>query len=134
MWKPSTLVESPGVAPDFLPGFPPARPPYWRYPPFPTFHRPRFPSPAPPPRSPRPSTIIRCVHDTVSLNGLRDKLFELKCPDLASYFRQQYGPESSPAFKLAQRNFIESMAGYAVVCYLLQVEPKALIEDLGLTV
>ncbi len=34
---------------------------------------------------------------------------------------QHYGPESSPAYKAAQRNFIESMAGYAVVCYLLQV-------------
>ena len=65
------------------------------------------------------------VEDAVSLSHLRDKWAELKWPpaeqNLHAYFVKAYGPEHLAPFKAAQRNFIESMAGYAVVCYLLKV-------------
>ena len=65
------------------------------------------------------------MEDAVSLSHLRNKWAELKWPpaeqNLHAYFVKAYGPEHLAPFKAAQRNFIESMAGYAVVCYLLKV-------------
>ena len=43
---------------------------------------------------------------------------------LYTHFVRCYGPEHTREYKAAQRNFIESMAGYAVVCYLLQVKDR----------
>jgi len=72
--------------------------------------------------------LIEVVQDAVSLHHLREKWAELKWPpgeqNLHSYFVKAYGPEHSASFKAAQRNFIESMAAYAVVCYLLRVKDR----------
>lgn len=72
--------------------------------------------------------LIEVVHDAVSLHHLREKWAELKWApaeqNLHAYFVKAYGPEHMAAYKAAQRNFIESMAGYAVVCYLLKVKDR----------
>jgi len=72
--------------------------------------------------------LIEVVEDAVSLSHLREKWAELKWPPaeqtLHAYFIKAYGPEHLPPYKAAQRNFIESMAGYAVVCYLLKVKDR----------
>jgi len=72
--------------------------------------------------------LIEVVQDAVSLHHLREKWAELKWPpaeqNLHSYFVKAYGPEHLACFKAAQRNFIESMAAYAVVCYLLKVKDR----------
>jgi len=48
-----------------------------------------------------------------------------KYPDsklpIHDFFLKAYGPVGSPTFKVAQQNFIGSMAAYSIVCYLLQV-------------
>ena len=69
------------------------------------------------------SGLIEIVPDAVSLAALRERMPDLRLaePTLGAYFVRMYGSESTPAHKAAQRNFIESMAAYAVVCYLLQV-------------
>jgi phosphatidylinositol 4-kinase B len=33
-------------------------------------------------------------------------------------------PQGTAACKVAQRNFVESMAGYSIVCYLLQIKDR----------
>ncbi|OEL14392.1 Phosphatidylinositol 4-kinase beta 1 [Dichanthelium oligosanthes] len=42
---------------------------------------------------------------------------------LRDFYMAKY-EENSPNFKLAQRNFVESMAGYSILCYLLQVKDR----------
>lgn len=72
--------------------------------------------------------LIEVVPDATSLHHLREKWVELKWApaeqNLHSYFVKAYGPEHLAPFKAAQRNFIESMAAYAVVCYLLKVKDR----------
>ncbi|KAJ1487592.1 kinase-like domain-containing protein [Baffinella frigidus] len=74
------------------------------------------------------SGFIEVVPDTASLHSLRDEWVELRWPapeqTLYTHFVQCYGPEHTREYKTAQRNFIESMAGYAVLCYLLQVKDR----------
>lgn len=66
--------------------------------------------------------FLETLTDAVSIHNLKQKF-----PDFVSlidYFRRVYGPEDSPEFKLAQRNFIESVAAYSVVTYLLQIKDR----------
>jgi hypothetical protein len=41
---------------------------------------------------------------------------------LMQHYVNQFGCVTSPDFKRAQRKFAESLAGYAVVCYLLSIK------------
>uniref|UniRef100_A0A7S4UU52 1-phosphatidylinositol 4-kinase n=1 Tax=Guillardia theta TaxID=55529 RepID=A0A7S4UU52_GUITH len=72
--------------------------------------------------------LIEVVPDAISLHALRDKWIAMKWApseqNLYSYFLKAYGPEHSASYKQAQRNFIESMAAYAVVCYILKVKDR----------
>ncbi|ETO08933.1 hypothetical protein RFI_28457 [Reticulomyxa filosa] len=43
---------------------------------------------------------------------------------LQKFFEQYYGPPGSPAFEKAQKNFVESLAAYSLVCYFLQVKDR----------
>jgi phosphatidylinositol 4-kinase len=43
---------------------------------------------------------------------------------LHQFFVRAYGGEDSKAFAIAQRNFIESMAGYSVVSFLMQIKDR----------
>lgn len=44
---------------------------------------------------------------------------------LLDYFLQEYGPsKNSEAFLTAQRHFVESLAAYSLVCYLIQVKDR----------
>lgn len=42
-------------------------------------------------------------------------------------FFKAFGDTSEPSFKQAQQNFVKSMAGYSVVCYLLQIKDRFVI-------
>eukprot|EP00455_Lapot_gusevi_P056669 TRINITY_DN9477_c0_g1_i5.p1 TRINITY_DN9477_c0_g1~~TRINITY_DN9477_c0_g1_i5.p1 ORF type:complete len:494 (-),score=133.45 TRINITY_DN9477_c0_g1_i5:107-1588(-) len=64
--------------------------------------------------------IIECVPHAAS----RDELGKANDLSLKNYFLSKYGAEESPAFRRAQRNFILSLAGYAVVTYILQVKDR----------
>ncbi|KAH7861307.1 hypothetical protein Vadar_024422 [Vaccinium darrowii] len=67
------------------------------------------------------TALIETIPDTASLHSIKSRF-----PDITSlrdFFVAKY-QENSPSFKLAQRNFVESMAGYSLVCYLLQVKDR----------
>jgi hypothetical protein len=43
---------------------------------------------------------------------------------LLDYFLQEHGSYTNEAFLTARRNFVESCAGYSLICYLLQVKDR----------
>jgi phosphatidylinositol 4-kinase len=55
----------------------------------------------------------------VSLHSLKGRFPEAH--SLRDYFEIKYGHPGSPEFRAAQQNFVESMAAYSIICYLLQV-------------
>ncbi|KAE9449835.1 hypothetical protein C3L33_18259, partial [Rhododendron williamsianum] len=84
------------------------------------------------------TALIETIPDTASLHSIKSRF-----PDITSFrdfFVAKY-QENSPSFKLAQvnefgkkqfllqRNFVESMAGYSLVCYLLQMQIREVEED-----
>ncbi|PIA47664.1 hypothetical protein AQUCO_01400343v1 [Aquilegia coerulea] len=67
------------------------------------------------------TALIETIPDTASIHSIKSRF-----PSIASlrdFFVAKY-QENSPSFKLAQRNFVESMAGYSILCYLLQVKDR----------
>ncbi|KAI3451528.1 hypothetical protein Pfo_008193 [Paulownia fortunei] len=67
------------------------------------------------------TALIETIPDTASLHSIKSRFPNIS--SLRNFFVAKY-QENSPNFKLAQRNFVESMAGYSVVCYLLQVKDR----------
>ncbi|KAL9340261.1 hypothetical protein Peur_066480 [Populus x canadensis] len=67
------------------------------------------------------TALIETIPDTASIHSIKSR--HPNVTSLRDFFVAKYG-ENSPSFKLAQRNFVESMAGYSLVCYLLQVKDR----------
>ncbi|KAG7982915.1 hypothetical protein I3843_04G077300 [Carya illinoinensis] len=67
------------------------------------------------------TALIETIPDTASLHSIKSRYPNIS--SLREFFISKY-EENSPSFKLAQRNFVESMAGYSLVCYLLQVKDR----------
>lgn len=67
------------------------------------------------------TALIETIPDTASLHSIKSRFPNIT--SLRDFFVAKY-LENSPSFKLAQRNFVESMAGYSLVCYLLQVKDR----------
>ncbi|KGN48357.1 phosphatidylinositol 4-kinase beta 1 isoform X2 [Cucumis sativus] len=67
------------------------------------------------------TALIETIPDTASLHSIKSRYPGIT--SLREFFVAKY-EENSPSFKLAQRNFVESMAGYSLVCYLLQVKDR----------
>ncbi|TXG60354.1 hypothetical protein EZV62_014927 [Acer yangbiense] len=67
------------------------------------------------------TALIETIPDTASLHSIKSRYPNIS--SLRDFFVAKY-EENSPSFKLAQRNFVESMAGYSLVCYLLQVKDR----------
>ncbi|KAG7469532.1 hypothetical protein MATL_G00129930 [Megalops atlanticus] len=66
------------------------------------------------------SGMIEPVVNAVSLHQVK-KQSQLS---LLDYFLQDHGNYTTEAFLTAQRNFVQSCAGYCLVCYLLQVKDR----------
>ncbi|OAD59503.1 Phosphatidylinositol 4-kinase beta [Eufriesea mexicana] len=66
------------------------------------------------------SGLIEPILNTVSLHQVK-KQCQLT---LYQYFEREFGPSTSEAFIIAQRNFIQSCAAYCLVCYLIQVKDR----------
>ncbi|CAF93846.1 unnamed protein product, partial [Tetraodon nigroviridis] len=64
------------------------------------------------------SGMIEPVLNAVSLHQVLSQL------SLLDYFLQEHGAATSEAFLSAQRNFVQSCAGYSLICYLLQVKDR----------
>eukprot|EP00871_Galdieria_phlegrea_P004551 jgi/Galph1/5097/GphlegSOOS_G3713.1 len=68
------------------------------------------------------SGIIETVRDASSLDSIKRNTPNFTT--LADFFRRKFGERGSPKQKMALRNFVESMAGYSVVQYLLQIKDR----------
>ncbi|KAM9776868.1 phosphatidylinositol 4-kinase beta-like isoform 2-T2 [Syngnathus typhle] len=66
------------------------------------------------------SGMIEPVLNAVSLHQVR-KQSQLS---LLKFFLQEHGSFTTEQFLKAQRNFVQSCAGYSLVCYLLQVKDR----------
>ncbi|XP_078394221.1 phosphatidylinositol 4-kinase beta [Cetorhinus maximus] len=66
------------------------------------------------------SGMIEPVVNAVSLHQIK-KQSQLS---LLDYFLQEHGNYTTEEFLSAQRNFVQSCAGYCLVCYLLQVKDR----------
>ncbi|XP_027904748.1 phosphatidylinositol 4-kinase beta 1-like isoform X1 [Vigna unguiculata] len=67
------------------------------------------------------TALIETIPDTASIHSIKSRYPNIS--SLREFFIAKY-QDDSPSFKLAQRNFVESMAGYSLVCYLLQVKDR----------
>jgi phosphatidylinositol 4-kinase len=63
--------------------------------------------------------LIEVLVDATSLDGLKKSENYPKEGGLRRYFEETYGSPDSEAFKEAQRNFMQSLAGYSLISYLL---------------
>ncbi|XP_068425746.1 phosphatidylinositol 4-kinase beta [Clinocottus analis] len=66
------------------------------------------------------SGMIEPVMNAVSLHQVK-KQSQLS---LLDYFLQEHGAPTTEAFLSAQKNFVQSCAGYSLICYLLQVKDR----------
>ncbi|CAH0477280.1 unnamed protein product [Peronospora belbahrii] len=65
--------------------------------------------------------LIETLVNAISLDGLKKR----ECyVSLLHHFKKSYGPPGSHRFKEARRKFIQSMAGYSLVCYFLQIKDR----------
>ncbi|KAI3781168.1 hypothetical protein L2E82_11172 [Cichorium intybus] len=67
------------------------------------------------------TALIETIPDTASIHSIKSRFPNIT--SLREFFVAKY-EENSSSYKLAQRNFVESMAGYSLVCYLLQVKDR----------
>eukprot|EP00607_Mallomonas_marina_P006435 CAMPEP_0182426888 /NCGR_PEP_ID=MMETSP1167-20130531/13404_1 /TAXON_ID=2988 /ORGANISM="Mallomonas Sp, Strain CCMP3275" /LENGTH=878 /DNA_ID=CAMNT_0024608629 /DNA_START=749 /DNA_END=3385 /DNA_ORIENTATION=+ len=68
------------------------------------------------------SGIIEAIPDTVSLDVLRRR--DVRYVSLMNFFERFFGPEGSIAYTRARNNFMRSLAGYCIVCYILQLKDR----------
>ncbi|XP_036411441.1 phosphatidylinositol 4-kinase beta-like isoform X1 [Megalops cyprinoides] len=66
------------------------------------------------------SGMIEPVVNAVSIHQVK-KQSQLS---LLDYFLQEHGNYTTEGFLTAQRNFVQSCAGYSLICYLLQVKDR----------
>ena len=62
-------------------------------------------------------------NDTNSIHGIKEKLGESST--LIDYFKVMWGAnKKNKNYKAAQMNFARSLAGYSLVCYILQIKDR----------
>jgi hypothetical protein len=68
------------------------------------------------------SGLIETIPNAISLHNLKKSTPNFTT--LLDFFIETFGEVSSESFKAAQKNFVESMAAYSIVCYLLQIKDR----------
>jgi len=68
------------------------------------------------------SGIIETVTDATSIHNIKKNTPNFTT--LLYFFIDLYGEVHTENFKAAQRNFVESLAAYSIVCYILQVKDR----------
>lgn len=75
--------------------------------------------------------LVETIRDAISIHSIKKDAYARQLADssIASYslfdhFVQTYGDPQSLRFRRARRNFAESLAGYGIVCYLLQIKDR----------
>ncbi|CAG9313004.1 PI4KB_4 [Blepharisma stoltei] len=67
--------------------------------------------------------ILECVPDAISIDGLKKDL-PTDQKTLHHFFQMQFGGEKSKRSKRAKREFMKSLAGYSLLCYILQIKDR----------
>lgn len=69
--------------------------------------------------------LIEVLVDSTSIDGLK-KADEYPYEEggMRTYFERVYGGPDSKSFKAAQRNFMQSLAGYSIISYLLGLKDR----------
>lgn len=65
--------------------------------------------------------LIEFIDDSSSIDAIKKST---SCTQLSHFFVKAFGGRGSTSFLTAQRNFVESMAGYSVIAYLLQIKDR----------
>ncbi|KAL3667085.1 hypothetical protein V7S43_008027 [Phytophthora oleae] len=68
------------------------------------------------------SGLVEAISDTISIDSLKRN--DREFTTLLDFFTRHFGDPSTPEFREARANFVSSMAGYAIVCYLLQIKDR----------
>jgi phosphatidylinositol 4-kinase len=68
--------------------------------------------------------LLEVLTDATSLDGLKKSEGYPKAGGLREYFEMVYGKPDSDSFQAAQTNFMQSLAGYAIVSYLLGLKDR----------
>mmetsp|Transcript_6690 Transcript_6690/g.7580 ORF Transcript_6690/g.7580 Transcript_6690/m.7580 type:complete len:1193 (+) Transcript_6690:124-3702(+) len=68
--------------------------------------------------------LLELITDSVSLDGLKKAEGYPTEGGLRKYFENTYGGPTSKSFKAAQRNFMQSLAAYSIVCYLCGLKDR----------
>lgn len=68
--------------------------------------------------------LIEVLVDATSLDGLKKADGYPVEGGMRAYFEQTYGGPESSSFKAAQRNFMQSLAGYSIISYLLGLKDR----------
>jgi hypothetical protein len=66
--------------------------------------------------------IMEAIPDTISIDSLRKKHPDFT--DLKTFFQEQFGEPGSDAYENAKANFVESLAAYSILCFLLQIKDR----------
>lgn len=68
------------------------------------------------------SGLVEAISDTISIDSLKRN--DTEFTTLLDFFTRHFGDPSTPEFRRARANFVSSMAGYSIVCYLLQIKDR----------
>ena len=68
------------------------------------------------------SGLIEAIPDTVSLDALKKK--DSQYTTLSDFFERFFGIEGSLTFTTARDRFISSLAGYSIICYILNLKDR----------
>lgn len=68
------------------------------------------------------SAFIEAVTDAPSIHAIKSRA--PRGTSLRQHFEAKCGGGGTPAFRTAQRNFVESLAGYSILTYILQVKDR----------
>jgi phosphatidylinositol 4-kinase len=66
--------------------------------------------------------IVEAIPDTISIDSLKRN--DPNYVSLKDFFISHFGAEGTEEFAGAQANFVESLAAYSIVCFLLQVKDR----------
>jgi len=65
------------------------------------------------------SGLIECISDATALTSIRTEYH-----DLYIFWNSFFGVEGTPEYDKATKNFVESLAGYSIICYILQLKDR----------
>eukprot|EP01119_Soliformovum_irregulare_P023722 TRINITY_DN8347_c0_g1_i4.p1 TRINITY_DN8347_c0_g1~~TRINITY_DN8347_c0_g1_i4.p1 ORF type:complete len:618 (-),score=165.13 TRINITY_DN8347_c0_g1_i4:71-1924(-) len=66
--------------------------------------------------------LIEAIPDAISIDTIKKRIPNMK--NLHDYYISSYGHPHTMSYIDAQRNFVESLAGYSLVCYILQIKDR----------